>query len=163
MGEAFLMGQSGKSEQSKTATPTASGFTVIPDTGKTLKEVIINGDVDLIAANIKKGVNIFGVTGVHETLFTYESGSASSLSATTYTVTLAKEAVAIFAWGRYAPKSNVGAQGGGFLLIGGTFQSMYALNACYVTNISYNSTTKQVTFTVNNGGGNLDWAAIEKE
>ena len=55
--------QTQKPEQSKTVTPTAGGFTVTPDNGKVLSSVIINGDADLVAANIKRNVNIFGVTG----------------------------------------------------------------------------------------------------
>lgn len=49
--------------QSKTVTPTASGFTVTPDEGKLLSSVVVNGDADLVAENIKSGVNIFGVNG----------------------------------------------------------------------------------------------------
>lgn len=63
MGEAFLMGQNGKSEQSKTVTPNTAGFTVSPDAGKTLSSVVINGDANLIADNVKEGVNVFGVVG----------------------------------------------------------------------------------------------------
>lgn len=50
--------------QSKTYTPTASGTTITPDNGNDgLSSVIINGDANLTANNIKHGVNIFGTTG----------------------------------------------------------------------------------------------------
>lgn len=52
-----------KPTQSKTVTPTASGFTVFPDSGKVLSSVVVNGDNDLIAGNIRSGKNIFGVDG----------------------------------------------------------------------------------------------------
>lgn len=52
-----------KPTQSKTVTPTASGFTVSPDSGKVLSSVVVNGDADLIASNIRSGKNIFGVDG----------------------------------------------------------------------------------------------------
>lgn len=52
-----------KPTQSKTVTPTASGFTVSPDSGKVLSSVVINGDADLIASNVRSGKNIFGVDG----------------------------------------------------------------------------------------------------
>ena len=58
--------QGAKTEQSKTVTPTAAGFTVSPDSGNVLTSVIINGDGDLVAGNIKKDVQIFGVTGTYE-------------------------------------------------------------------------------------------------
>lgn len=54
-----------KPEQSKTVTPTAAGQTVTPDSGKVLSSVVVNGDADLAAGNIKSGVNIFGVTGTY--------------------------------------------------------------------------------------------------
>lgn len=51
-------------QSSKTVTPTASGLTVTPDSGyNSMDQVVINGDGDLIAENIKSGVEIFGVTG----------------------------------------------------------------------------------------------------
>lgn len=51
-------------QSSKTVTPTADGFTVTPDSGyNSMDQVVINGDSNLIAENIKDGVEIFGVTG----------------------------------------------------------------------------------------------------
>lgn len=62
----ILTVQTAKTEQSKTVTPTAAGFTVSPDSGNVLTSVVVNGDGDLVAGNIKKDVNIFGVTGTYE-------------------------------------------------------------------------------------------------
>jgi hypothetical protein len=60
----IIQGGGGGNMQSKTVTPTASGFTVTPDSGYDgLSSVIVNGDTDLKASNIKNGINIFGVTG----------------------------------------------------------------------------------------------------
>ena len=49
--------------QSKSVTPSTSQQTVSPDSGKLLSQVTVAGDSDLVAGNIKKGVDIFGVTG----------------------------------------------------------------------------------------------------
>ena len=49
--------------ETKTVTPKASKQTVRPSSGKLLSKVTVNGDSDLVAGNIKKGINIFGVTG----------------------------------------------------------------------------------------------------
>ena len=57
----------GGTYQSKTVTPDASGQTVTPDAGfDALTQVVINGDADLTAANVKKDVNIFGTVGTYE-------------------------------------------------------------------------------------------------
>ena len=57
-------------KQSKTVTPTASTQTIYPDSEYYgLSSVTINGDSDLIASNIKQGVNIFGVTGTYVPVF----------------------------------------------------------------------------------------------
>lgn len=49
--------------QAKSVTPSALQKIVAPDAGKLLNKVTVNGDSDLVAGNIKKGVDIFGVTG----------------------------------------------------------------------------------------------------
>ena len=53
--------------ESKQVTPTAEGSIVLPSEGyDALSQVIIDGDMNLAPANIKKDVNIFGVTGTLE-------------------------------------------------------------------------------------------------
>lgn len=50
--------------QSKTVTPTASQIEVVADDGYDgLDKVVVEGDTDLVAGNIKSGVSIFGVIG----------------------------------------------------------------------------------------------------
>ena len=53
--------------QAKTVTPSASTQTVTAASGYDgLSKVTVNGDADLVAGNIKNGVQIFGVTGTYE-------------------------------------------------------------------------------------------------
>lgn len=77
--------------QSKAVTPNAEGWTVTPDSDYTgLSKVTVSGDSDLIPANIKKDVNIFGVTGTYEgTGGTGPSGSTSNLVTKNGTTTTA--------------------------------------------------------------------------
>lgn len=52
--------------QEKSATPGAQAVEVTPDAGKYLSKVTVQGDANLVASNIKKDVNVFGVTGTYE-------------------------------------------------------------------------------------------------
>ena len=63
--------------QTKTATPSTSSQSITPDDGYDgLSEVTVSGDSNLVAANIKSGVNIFGVNGSYsgQYKFSYFSG-----------------------------------------------------------------------------------------
>lgn len=72
-----------KEEQVKNVTPNAAGFDVTPDSGKALSKVVVAGDEDLIPANIKAGVNIFGVDGSY---MPSESNFAAFVEGTTGTI-----------------------------------------------------------------------------
>lgn len=62
--------------QNKSVTPKASSQTIKPDAGYIgLGQVTVNGDADLKAANIAKGVNIFGVTGTLVSGYQVATGS----------------------------------------------------------------------------------------
>ena len=52
--------------QTKSCTPSATQQEITPASGKYLTKVTVAGDADLIASNIKKDVQIFGVTGTYE-------------------------------------------------------------------------------------------------
>lgn len=53
--------------QEKTATPSQAEQVISPDSGYDgLSKVTINGDSDLVATNIKQGVNIFGIEGTYQ-------------------------------------------------------------------------------------------------
>lgn len=68
--------------QVKYATPSAAAQNIEPDSGYDgLERVLVNGDSDLAASNIKKGVSIFNVTGTLE-----PAKSTISFSATPTTV-----------------------------------------------------------------------------
>ena len=61
--------------QTKAVTPNAEGWVLEPESGYTgFSKVTVTGDSDLVPENIKKDVNIFGVTGTYEG--TADSGSS---------------------------------------------------------------------------------------
>lgn len=74
-----VMGCGGSANlQVKYATPSAAAQNIEPDSGYDgLERVLVNGDSDLAASNIKKGVSIFNVTGTLEPAKSTISSSAT--------------------------------------------------------------------------------------
>lgn len=80
--------------QPKVVTPTVVTQTITPDNGyEGLSAVTVNGDSDLVAENIKSGVNIFGVAGTYaggesvetcSVTISYTNASQTLCSYTTY-------------------------------------------------------------------------------
>lgn len=83
-----ISGGGGKPEQNKTATPSTSSQTILPDTGYTLSSVTVNAvtssiDNNIKASNIKEGIEILGVTGT----LVSPSGTINITENGTYNVT----------------------------------------------------------------------------
>lgn len=114
----------GKPEQSKTITPNAAGQTVNPDAGKTLSSVVVNGDDNLVAANIASGKNIFGVDGAMVSGYQYATGTFNGNSATSIWVYHADITPVIFGFYQYSGQSFNGSYGAGSTLDGkGNYQN----------------------------------------
>lgn len=78
----------GANLQSKSFRPTAAGTTVTPDSEYDgLSQVTVEGDADLVAGNIKSGVNIFGVTGSYAPASVNLQSKSVSPSTSAQTVT----------------------------------------------------------------------------
>lgn len=54
--------------QTRTVTPTAAAQDIRPDASKWLSLVRVNGDENLKAENIAKGISIFGINGIYESI-----------------------------------------------------------------------------------------------
>lgn len=92
-----------KVQDSKTVTPTTTDQTVSPDSGYDgLASVVVAGDADLVAANIKSGVSIFGVAG------TMTAGEDVTAETETYTDLLTDLEAAVDA----LPDAGSGGSGG---------------------------------------------------
>ena len=61
--------------EEKSVTPSISEQEVIPTAGKFLNKVIVGGDANLVANNIKSGVSIFGVQGTLTSLDTSDANA----------------------------------------------------------------------------------------
>lgn len=70
--------ESEPSLQHKSVTPSTKNQVVLPDTNYDgLSHVTVEGDEDLVAGNIKKGVEIFGVVGNYETTAGVDTSDAT--------------------------------------------------------------------------------------
>lgn len=118
-GNAVFTEGGGGTYQSKTVTPSASQQNITPDMGyDALSAVTVNGDADLVAGNIKKDVNIFGVVGTLESggglpativagdtpvllcpTLMYKPSNSSSLTSTGMSLTIPRAGTYRIKWG----------------------------------------------------------------
>ena len=98
-----------------TITPGTTAQTIAANTYLTGAQTI-SGDADLVAANIKKDVSIFGVTGTYEgsggssknwqAYFGYDRRTANSYGATAVTLTVAKTGTYNVSWCAWRSSSS---------------------------------------------------------
>ena len=138
--------------QAKSVTPSAAAQTVTPDTGYDgLSQVTVSGDANLTAANIKKGVNIFDVTGTYEGAASGGDGNnnceAYLVDVTNPTVNFKTASGTIKAYGYAYATSSSG--------WGGSTTSVYAFNGTnYYKSVSYGSPSS-TNITLGVSGGKL--------
>lgn len=97
-------------QAAKTITPTTYSQTAVASGKYTTGAVTVAGDSDLVASNIKSGVNIFGVTGSYAGSGTFKNvtvqSNPSSWSAATITIPIPSDTKKITALSFYYSDSN---------------------------------------------------------
>lgn len=74
--------------ETKSVTPGATEQIITPSAGKSLSQVTVAGDADLVPENIADGVDIFGILGTHTGGVTGIDFGEVTLSSTAQTVTV---------------------------------------------------------------------------